>query len=85
MWERFKCFIVNFRLLNTIYVHLLVCYLNIPPAFAFKLTNFNNEVFHQLCPDSVSCYFLGQFKVFFVQTFLMGKNMVRSTLFRSER
>ena len=28
MWERFKCFNVNFRLLKTIYVHLLVCYLN---------------------------------------------------------
>jgi len=26
--ERFKCFNVNFRLLKTIYVHLLVCYLN---------------------------------------------------------
>ena len=25
---RFKCFNVNFRLLKTIYVHLLVCYLN---------------------------------------------------------
>ena len=25
----FKCFNVNFRLLKTIYVHLLVCYLNI--------------------------------------------------------
>ena len=24
----FKCFNVNFRLLKTIYVHLLVCYLN---------------------------------------------------------
>ena len=24
--ERFKCFNVNFRLLKTIYVHLLVCY-----------------------------------------------------------
>ena len=28
MQERFKCFNVNFRLLKTIYVHLLVCYLN---------------------------------------------------------
>ena len=28
MWERFNCFNVNFRLLKTIYVHLLVCYLN---------------------------------------------------------
>jgi len=28
MWVRFKCFNVNFRLLKTIYVHLLVCYLN---------------------------------------------------------
>ena len=28
MWERFKCFNVNFRLLKIIYVHLLVCYLN---------------------------------------------------------
>ena len=28
MLERFKCFNVNFRLLKTIYVHLLVCYLN---------------------------------------------------------
>jgi len=26
--ERFKCFNVNFRLLKTIYVNLLVCYLN---------------------------------------------------------
>ena len=26
--KRFKCFNVNFRLLTTIYVHLLVCYLN---------------------------------------------------------
>ena len=26
--QRFECFNVNFRLLNTIYVHLLVCYLN---------------------------------------------------------
>jgi len=26
--EHFKCFNVNFRLLKTIYVHLLVCYLN---------------------------------------------------------
>jgi hypothetical protein len=25
---RFECFNVNFRLLKTIYVHLLVCYLN---------------------------------------------------------
>jgi len=25
MLERFKCFNVNFRLLKTIYVHLLVC------------------------------------------------------------
>jgi len=29
MYKRFKCFNVNFRLLKTIYVHLLVCYLNI--------------------------------------------------------
>jgi len=28
MQESFKCFNVNFRLLQTIYVHLLVCYLN---------------------------------------------------------
>jgi len=28
MQERFKCFNVNFRLLKTIYVHFLVCYLN---------------------------------------------------------
>ena len=28
MQERFKCFNVNFRLLKTIYVHLLVCYLS---------------------------------------------------------
>ena len=28
MYERFKCFNVNFRLLKTIDVHLLVCYLN---------------------------------------------------------
>ena len=28
MQERFKCFNVNFWLLKTIYVHLLVCYLN---------------------------------------------------------
>ena len=28
MYERFKCFNVNFSLLKTIYVHLLVCYLN---------------------------------------------------------
>jgi len=26
--ESFKCFNVNFRLLKTVYVHLLVCYLN---------------------------------------------------------
>ena len=26
--QHFKCFNVNFRLLKTIYVHLLVCYLN---------------------------------------------------------
>jgi len=45
-------------------VHLLACCLNIPSAFTFKLTNFNNEVFHQLCPDPVSCYFLGHFNVF---------------------
>jgi len=28
MQKNFKCFNVNFRLLKTIYVHLLVCYLN---------------------------------------------------------
>jgi len=28
MYECFKCFNVNFRLLKTMYVHLLVCYLN---------------------------------------------------------
>ena len=28
MWERFKCSNVNFSLLKTIYVHLLVCYLD---------------------------------------------------------
>jgi len=33
MQERFKCFNVNFRLLKTIYVHLLVCYLNVTVKF----------------------------------------------------
>jgi len=42
MQERFKCFNVNFRLLKTIYVHLLVCYLN-------KLQNAR-------CKDKDSCY-----------------------------
>jgi len=38
MYERFKCFNVNFRLLKTMHMHLLVCYLNNPKhKFAFGI------------------------------------------------
>jgi len=49
MWERFKCFNVNFRLLKTIYVHLLVCCLNrdcfspVPPV---RFRNYEFKIQH---------------------------------------
>ena len=50
MLERFKCFNVNFSLLKTIYVHLLVCYLNTGP-----FSNFGDCVF--------ICFFLFLFLI----------------------
>ena len=43
----FKCFNVNFRLLKTIYVHFLVCYLN-------KLQNVRRNDKDSQCPTSKS-------------------------------
>jgi len=45
MLERFKCFNVNFRLLKTIYVHLLVCYLNYKMHGATIKTHFVFDIF----------------------------------------
>jgi len=43
MYERFKCFNVNFRLLKTIHVHLLVCYLKNCPVYYIVYQCFGNR------------------------------------------